>query len=578
MLAFFKIQIKLFFKQKITFIFPIAFSIIFIVSKLIYYFTFPKWDDIHLHLSNVLTASSFNNIIIFILFASASFVGSTFFYKYKNEGLQTILFSKPINRSQIYFTNAFVTTIGMLFCLSFYTFSNFISLIIVSHISIDFVFIQVGTTLLASLITSIFAIGLSLFVQALVELKAFQILIGIIPFIITAIFAIIKTSSYTGNITAYNDFKKNITLPLSSNSKNNNDNIDLFNDSIKNGNINLPAFNNSVYSVYRKYRNFESNQLNSSLTKSIDINVKNNFYSYLKYFNYSEYFLEIFSLGNKDLKIANTISSYQWKQAINNNELDLKVFQNENINLNNVILIKILDDKDETKDYVIFTYNYDLLEKLYSFFTSSKNSKNEYIDNNKFAYIKLINQIFIDEVNKQYSNEKLNLNSLNLNNKYLNISNIENIKNNLTNDKEFNDFLNSITTNLFTIFSSSYQKTNDNFTNVTIENDLENAKISLENIKTYIINAITVFLVSKYATENKLAIKINDFDTNFDKDEKLASLLVKNLITPINLKNNLVIYKTKENFNIYFAIFIPIILAMLFTFFGWLIIYKKDYK
>ncbi len=64
-------------------------------------------------------------------FIISSFVTQTFFYRYKNEGIEYLLYSKPIKRRQIFFSNVFASIIGLVISMALMSAMFFISQLII---------------------------------------------------------------------------------------------------------------------------------------------------------------------------------------------------------------------------------------------------------------------------------------------------------------------------------------------------------------------------------------------------------------------------------------------------------------
>lgn len=190
MRAFFKMQIKTYFRMLSTHLTPLIIGIFYIGVVASIKATMKPADAKNL-LDSYAYVETSASIAMFGSFMMSAFVTQTFFYKYKQEGVDYILFSKPISRTQTYFANIFACLIGLIYSVALLTIEFFISQLLIP-IDYEIAVISSLTHFGAALLCCIFSLGIGSVIHTFIEAKVYQVIVAIIPSLGISSFAFVK--------------------------------------------------------------------------------------------------------------------------------------------------------------------------------------------------------------------------------------------------------------------------------------------------------------------------------------------------------------------------------------------------
>ncbi|WP_027120864.1 ABC transporter permease [Mycoplasmopsis lipofaciens] len=401
MFSFLKLQLKIYFRQFSTYITPIVISCFYIIITL----AINSSTENKLQAEAVLKSSYFSSnlasLSLFISFMTSSFVAQSIFYKYRLEGVEIVMFSKPINRYQIYFANLLACFIGILFMLSITSIGFLISKVMVPNIGLKTIVYSTLSFMLASFLSSLLVLSIGAIVQAVVEMKVYQLIAGVLPFLIILVLNFIKFPAQNKNLNSLAAAQARIVALAPNNKNNSNKQIDELETSIEKSK-DILTYNKRMTDIY----------LNSDKKSLIDV-VKNNnknLYNYLYWLNYDEYYNENFVLYDDNLKKGNEFVNFEpISTEINNNELNLNQFNKYGINLNNNIILRfsVLDSSKNILTTKFFALGFDQYEL-------SNNIKNKGSKTIEDIQSELISGTPIQNIKRLFNNlRKFNNNFLN---------------------------------------------------------------------------------------------------------------------------------------------------------------------
>ncbi|UUM19122.1 ABC transporter permease [Mycoplasma sp. 1018B] len=594
-MSFLKTQLKIYFRYKSTYISPILLTIIFILSRILLYLMTKDSPNTFEQLSSSFVMNISGIFTMLSIFALVNFIGITIFYKYRQEGLEIMLFSKPISRSKIYFINAIAISLGMLFSLTIFTLGNFLSyLFLYPVVPILYGLKMTLATFLASLLASIFIIGLALFIQAFADYKQFLIVLAIVPFVIVFLFLVLKNNYLISEIRTTNQLTNNLIISPNKDAQKTNNQIDNIKNNINNDFL-LPVRNKGISQTYTEFKKYIDNPFanTKTLLNALDDN-KNNFYNKVKYLNYTEYFLRIMGALDPNYTKENAFGNYDYIPLINqNNELDFSKLKSVALNQDGNYFIKLIDKDNNLINYIIFTYDIEIIRNYFNNLSTNRffsfnnydptNSIKKY--DNDLDNLKLLNLNFTSQINKLYDNNIIDTQML-IKNELINQQNIKVLA-----IENFLDFLNTIktnqevnklVTNFVTIFENLFKQNINDSENPIVqwnnEQRKENLKRFAKQLEEIIYNSTAIMLALKVVADNELVLLLEDIDPMMQNVEFINVLLSESIINPVLVKNNILVYNRQSDFPLWLAIVLPLSLGGIFTFLGWWITIKKDYK
>ncbi|VEU58872.1 Uncharacterised protein [Mycoplasmopsis gallinacea] len=593
MLSFLKLQLKIYFRQFSTYIVPLVLALIIFFYRLVFYWSGKTPEDSKVLLSLISISFYYGLLVFLAVFISVAFSGTTFFYKYKNEGIGTILYSKPISKHQIFWTNWLCILIGSVFCLVFINIANLLSLFAVNLYTVKEVFSIFASVLLASFLFSLLAIGFASFVHNFVQLKTFQIIVGIVPFILIFIFSAMKLNVVKSEINFIPKLKNKATIILRDNSANKKD---YFKDIQNNfgSNNEVLAFDKNTEDLFGNY-NYQNGNFKLEDIKAKDIsllddflnnyNDDSNLYNKLEYLNFGEYFYQIISSFNREIFPPET----KWEYSKN---VSLEKVTNANSD-SPTIIMPFYDVK--SGKLIEIALNWDLsLVRSFMNLNSEPVSTATYYSNllnfdffNNFNYLNLFNNEMFNLVTSWRKKVNLNENETlvssevsNLENKhFVNVENIPNFANLLLSDETISKRIEQVVSlikqdksknpfkNYYGNFSSSNSSlvSHDFYVDLfrkLLKNTLVTLAVSLE-----MKNENLVFDLEK---TNQMILESDNLD--FVQFYKLNSL------KPFVIKDNLIAFKRVAKNNVYIAFLVPFSIFTLFTLVGWISFVKKEYN
>lgn len=95
--SLFRMQLKIYFRQVSSYVLPAILGTFFFLIILATRITVKDPDNLKTILNSGFFITNFGNVGIFCAFIISAFIAQTIFYKYRQEGVEYILFSKPIS-------------------------------------------------------------------------------------------------------------------------------------------------------------------------------------------------------------------------------------------------------------------------------------------------------------------------------------------------------------------------------------------------------------------------------------------------------------------------------------------------
>lgn len=192
MRVFFKMQLKMFYRQKSSYIIAIVLTILNIAIALALFVSL-KVADPSGQLANSSEASSMFRTFM-VMFGTASgfmtsaFTLQTLFYKYKEEGIYYVMQSKPITRFEIYTATIGAGTIALTTQILITSLGYFVGTFFIPALTLTSKFTSWITFFLASLLIGILSMGIGAIGHNFIQSKSYQFLAGWIPTIFVLIF------------------------------------------------------------------------------------------------------------------------------------------------------------------------------------------------------------------------------------------------------------------------------------------------------------------------------------------------------------------------------------------------------
>lgn len=361
MRVFFKMQLKMFYRQKSSYIIAIVLTILNIAIALALFVSL-KVADPSGQLANSSEASSMFRTFM-VMFGTASgfmtsaFTLQTLFYKYKEEGIYYVMQSKPITRFEIYTATIGAGTIALTTQILITSLGYFVGTFFIPALTLTSKFTSWITFFLASLLIGILSMGIGAIGHNFIQSKSYQFLAGWIPTIFVLIFFFLSTPAKT---------KTNIMLPLST-AKNSYVVRNYKNDQERQ---NAAKF---VASPYRfgQYE-FEVENRVSTKTNFVDSIKEANLtlYNRIYWMDVSTYFSSIFFMSNR--KDGRT-QEYMYTKYFNYTEDDFQKDLKEG-----KFIFKVIDKTADKPNinYFAMSYNPTVISEL----TSKKKSNDSFIE------------------------------------------------------------------------------------------------------------------------------------------------------------------------------------------------------
>ncbi|WP_148310078.1 ABC transporter permease [Metamycoplasma canadense] len=297
----------------------------------------------------------------FASFVLCSFVTQTFFYRYKREGIEYILYSKPIKRSQIYFANVFASLIGSLFSVFILSINFFISQLIVPH-DAQRAFYSALSFFGATILCSIFCVSLGALVHNFVSAKVFQVLVAVVPFLGSCVMGFVKTSQRTDviqtSLKAANRplilIPRNSIIEGKSNQALTNINKRYLTQDnwLVENKVLTDYLNNKEKLSFNPFAEEFNPKVKYSITEEVD-KISKSFYSKMFWLNLREYFFPVYTAYDKSLQNISIAVDYNKKLS---KEKYFKIFDdNGNLDKNTLQYFEKKYDLDLSKQILIKT-------------------------------------------------------------------------------------------------------------------------------------------------------------------------------------------------------------------------------
>ena len=217
MKTFFKMQLKIFYRQISSYIAPIILSLLNIAIALALYISLSVADPSKQLIKSDEASAMFRSFMVIFGAASAfmtsAFSIQTLFYKYKDEGIYYVIQSKPVKRSEIYFATIFAGIIVVMSQIFMTSLGYLLGTFCLPSIPIKTKFLSWLVFFGASFLVGILSMGIGSIGHNFVESKSYQFISGWVPTIFLMIFFFISSPSRTkSNILTPIATTKNVTL------------------------------------------------------------------------------------------------------------------------------------------------------------------------------------------------------------------------------------------------------------------------------------------------------------------------------------------------------------------------------
>ncbi|VEU78287.1 ABC-type transport system involved in multi-copper enzyme maturation, permease component [Mycoplasmopsis columbinasalis] len=366
MLAFIRLQFKIYFRQLSSYVVPLIFAFIYIILKIAFVAFLPSAEDV-IKLFNTEWFNAYQalySLILCVFFIATA--GATVFYRYRTEGIEILLFSKPLSRTKIYYANILVTFICSVLSLLISLVGNLFSFLVVPQVK-EQAWIDTAKLLAASLLAIIFLLAFASIVQLLVSLKVFQMIMITIPAIVLFVFSFIRATAIS-SVYVQTENAAVINMFVLTNT-NNTDTQKQKEISAANTTKNLSTLNfiqdNSQYfnlsPILPNDNNFANvNEAKEAWQKSA--------YKVLGKFNIFEDFFKIYIHNKKNIKERISKKTFEPIEFINQNgEFNAEVLKEFGIDPKNANIFKIFNINSLKQNYFLsFVINFDLIRKTLS--------------------------------------------------------------------------------------------------------------------------------------------------------------------------------------------------------------------
>ncbi|ENY68569.1 Hypothetical protein, predicted transmembrane protein [Metamycoplasma auris 15026] len=424
--AFFRMQLKIYFRLWSSYITPLAIGIFYIILiGLIKLALSANEVDKLVNSNNYVEA--IGNFCMIASFIICTFVTQTFFYRYRREGIEYILYSKPIRRFEIYLSNVFASIIGLLLSMFLMGFTFFISKLIVPIEAKQALISSLSLTW-AGLLCGLLGLGIASLVQNFVEMKVFQIIVGIIPIFGVLVMNFVKFAQGINVVKVGFRVASNPALLIP------NKDVKDANDAVDNLNKRIASLDDLLIvneGIGNKFENdnelifnplekeFQTNKIDTTL--DIINNSRNSLYSSIFFLNFKEYYFPLVTLHNRSLQNASVYVDYNHK--LNGKENKYYRVLDGNGKLNESTLKKLKEKysldlkkqilfKTNNGDVFALSYNVDNFRSIFEItnqsfdpqFESFLNYATEDIQNNNFDKFKDFNNKVINFIlNEEYT-------------------------------------------------------------------------------------------------------------------------------------------------------------------------------
>lgn len=613
MLSYFHMQLRIHFRQLSSYIFPLIMGVFYIIIVITTKMTVKDEDNVIGILTSTVFHTGMINLSIFISFMISTFVAQTIYYKYRVEGVEPLLYSKPLSRTNVYIANILAAIICILFSILIITAGFFFSLLFYPKAAINFELIakRTGSFLLAMFFSTILILAIGSVIQSFVEMKVYLVIAGVIPFIIVLVLSFIKSPGQVDNVSTINSAYKKMSLLISSKEDPTNKEINRIKKTVEEGN-DLVVYNKNDKEVF----NFlEPNVDDKQRKKRLDFiqtaeKAEGSLYKKIFWMNIEEYFLPLFSSYNLNLiKSSNfvkhtRINIIERPKGIENPNYDYKLSlpgkdksqDINNLGLDSKFLFKIEEEVDGQKILNYYALSYDQ-NTINEYFRSKKGIDIEEIQSlvlsgasslnisKLFSSFKIFNNLYIDELIKYRNSDEYVLKEYfkdpknKFKNYEFNFQKLQEIALALSNDKKIAE----ITQNVIDAILPPLSVNASNYERITY-----NTK--KEEIKQGLIKASMFMLIAKEISDQGVIYKrsqIENFlkqDNNFDLIKKYNMSFLK--LTPITYYNK----KTKQvesnfvKFNRYtpitplFSVIFHTVISLTLFAIGLEIVKRKNYK
>lgn len=439
--AFFKMQLKNYFRMPSSYVTPVILGLFYIIIVISIKFAVKPLEANQLLKSNQYIEFT-ANLALFGMFMISSFITQTFFYKYRQEGIEFVIFSKPITRAQTYFANIFASFLGLFFSTFLLSVPFFISQLIIP-LGFKKSLMSTLTFMAAGLLCAIVALSIGAIIQTLVESKVFQIIVAVIPFLSVLSFSFIKAPEQKDSFYALGKSVKNPPIfiqktPLS-NKKSKNPSIDNFEKKIKSQEdwfienrtfANIFENKNKLNFKINDIANLNSVEVNDkkSIVDYID-KANKSFYNKVYWLNFREYFFPLYTAYDSNIRNLSLFVNYEKNIYSKNNYYYNFLDKKGNLNLSTIkqieqefdidflktILIKTNDNKLYSLGYNVMNFNtifqWDKLDEIQELIMQYGNIQDKAFESFKDFSAKIIDSFVSEKTIRELSNNYIPNNS-----------------------------------------------------------------------------------------------------------------------------------------------------------------------
>ncbi|WP_412031768.1 hypothetical protein [Metamycoplasma buccale] len=569
MTTFFKMQLKIFYRQIAFYITGIV-SMIFNIGIALALYVSLKiiGGDSQLIYTPEATAMFRSFMVTFGTingFMSAALVLQGLFYKYRDEGMYYVMQSKPITKLQIYFATVFAGMVVIISQLAISSVGYFVSTFFIPSLPLKEKFLTTITFYLGTILIAFVSLGLGAFLHNFMQAKTYQFATGWVPVIFVILVYFVATPSRTkGNVLSTVALKKVISVGKDNLTKKENKQIPEY--------LAYPFDNGHSFWV-------EDKLTDDTFSKMVEDNNKN-LYNKIFWLDPATYFASnYFLIGRKSNRTQEFLYTKKINYGENNFIKDINekkwVFKIKNTKINGQV----------SNDYFGLSYNHtmllnmarvkDLNSPLTSDFIETIKSTNLLAA--KKATIKAFNEVQEDIINK--IDELSKLSDFTLNKKVIswNTLGLLQLIKDLNEDKYLFDIIKNFTLKHINFPKDSlysedqFKNMNQNEFEKTITNPALTTLIFKYNLvkQTALIYLLSKVIREKAPTKGVLEnFDFNELEKYFKNIKSLSALSV------VKMNNNLVEFGTKKPFPWYVGFITPLLASWVLIIAG-SIVYKK---
>ncbi|VEU56036.1 hypothetical protein [Metamycoplasma orale] len=569
--SFFKMQLKIFYRQISSYIAAFVLSLLNIAIAVALYISLKVADPSGKLINSSEAPAMFRSFMVMFgtcsAFMTSAFAAQTLFYKYKEEGIYYVMQSKPITRMEIYWATIFASIICVTSQIFITSVGYLIGTFLIPTLAVKDKFLSWLVYFLASALIAIISIGIGAIGHNFVQSKAYQFIAGWIPMIIIMILFFISSPAKT---------KINLISPIAK---------------LKNATV----LKENISEKDKKYiRSFIGNPLdvnvfsfpieNKFSTKETFSKIVHNsnqtLYNKIFWLDATSYFNSLFFTVERKNGISQefmTVKKFEYNEDKFNNDLN-----------DNKFVFKLVDKDISGNDitsYFGLTFNISILSTIATPKKGSdsifddlseflSNSNEQSMTNERKTGFDEIYNYLINKLDKLYEDKKA---IFNLTFPVISKGNILNLLEGLGNDNDVFEIIKNFAIEKVVFEQPEYSKENLAKYNQTQMNQLKDNPIFTNLVVKYnmIKSTAIMYLLAKMIKNNNGSLiqnfNINDFKSKVNILNSLSGLKI------IELNNNNIIeFGTKRTIKWYASILSQITFATLLLVVGSIIYSRKN--